>query len=125
VIDADTLSAMHDEPTGEAYAVIPDTDGGAHHTPPAGSIVEVRRFGGPDDPRPTLATAMRSPTVLRRVMRSPMKGAARTAMSTGWATSDRRVRQHSDPFMLAPFAEPRIEPEIVFRLARRTLPRYG
>jgi hypothetical protein len=44
--------------------VIPDTDGSAHHVrlsgieafvdaPPAGAIVEVRRFGGPDDPRPT------------------------------------------------------------------------
>jgi hypothetical protein len=44
--------------------VIPDT---AHHVrlrgievfvdaPPARGIVEVRRFSGPDDPRPTLAT---------------------------------------------------------------------
>jgi hypothetical protein len=49
--------------TGEAYAVIDGTDGHAHHVclrgieafadaPPAGGIVEVRRFGGPDDPRP-------------------------------------------------------------------------
>jgi hypothetical protein len=63
VIDADTTSSaiigatgLHDEPTGEVYAVIPDTGGSAHHVrlpaieasvdaPAAGGIVEVRRFG--------------------------------------------------------------------------------
>ncbi|WP_122523086.1 relaxase/mobilization nuclease domain-containing protein [Pannonibacter phragmitetus] len=56
---------LHDELTGEAYAVIDGTDGRAHHVrlrgieafehaPPVGGIVEVRRFGGPDDPRPTI-----------------------------------------------------------------------
>lgn len=62
---------LHDELTGEAYAVIDGTDGRAHHvrlrgieaferTPPVGGIVEVRRFGGPDDPRPTIVLANRS-----------------------------------------------------------------
>ena len=51
---------LHDELTGEAYAVIDGTDGRAHHVrfrgieafehaPPIGGIVEVRRFGGADD----------------------------------------------------------------------------
>jgi hypothetical protein len=83
--------------------VIPDTDGSAHHVrlrgieafvdaPPAGGIAEVRQFRGPDDPRPTPATAMRSPMVLRRLMRSPMKAAARTAMSTGFSFVPARRR---------------------------------
>jgi hypothetical protein len=64
-------TGLHDELTGEAYAVIDGTDGRAHHVrlrgieafadaPPAGGIVEVRRFGGPGDPRPTLVLANRS-----------------------------------------------------------------
>jgi hypothetical protein len=51
--------------------VIDGTDSRAHHVrfkgieafahgPPAGGIVEVRRFGRPDDPRPTLVLANRS-----------------------------------------------------------------
>jgi hypothetical protein len=51
--------------------VIDGVDGRAHHVrfrgieafahaPPAGGIVEVRRFGGPGDPRPTLVLANRS-----------------------------------------------------------------
>jgi len=62
---------LHDELTGEAYAVIDSTDGRAHHVrcrgieafehaPPIGGIVEVRRFGGAEDPRPTLVLATRS-----------------------------------------------------------------
>jgi type IV secretory pathway VirD2 relaxase len=62
---------LHDELTGEAYAVIDGTDGRAHHVrfrgieafehaPPIGGIVEIRRFGGPDDQRPTLVLANRS-----------------------------------------------------------------
>ncbi|WP_050418918.1 relaxase/mobilization nuclease domain-containing protein [Bradyrhizobium tropiciagri] len=62
---------LHDELTGEAYALIDGTDGHAHHVrfrgieafehaPPAGGIVEVRRFGQAGDPRPTLALAIRS-----------------------------------------------------------------
>ncbi|WP_234730008.1 relaxase/mobilization nuclease domain-containing protein [Acidocella facilis] len=62
---------LHDELTGEAYAVIDGTDGRAHHVrfrgieafehaPLLGGIVEVRRFGGPNDERPTLVLATRS-----------------------------------------------------------------
>jgi type IV secretory pathway VirD2 relaxase len=62
---------LHDELTGEAYAVIDGTDGRAHHVrfrgiealehaPPIGGIVEIRRFGRPDDRRPTLVLANRS-----------------------------------------------------------------
>jgi type IV secretory pathway VirD2 relaxase len=62
---------LHDELTGEAYAMIDGTDGRAHHVrfrgveafehaPPIGGIVEVRRFGGQDDPLPTLVLATRS-----------------------------------------------------------------
>jgi type IV secretory pathway VirD2 relaxase len=62
---------LHDELTGEAYAVIDGTDGRAHHVrfrgieafehaPPLGGIVEVRRFGGQDDRQPTLVLATRS-----------------------------------------------------------------
>jgi len=62
---------LHDELTGEAYALIDGTDGRAHHVrfrgleafehaPPAGGIVEVRRFGPAGDTRPTLVLATRS-----------------------------------------------------------------
>jgi hypothetical protein len=65
VIDADTMSSAclvatgpHDEPIGEAYAVIDGADGRAQHVrlrgieafadaPPAGAILEARRFGDP------------------------------------------------------------------------------
>ncbi|MER8942853.1 DUF3363 domain-containing protein [Mesorhizobium sp. M0915] len=62
---------LQNELTGEAYAVIDGTDGRAHHvrfrsieafehSPPIGGIVEVRRFGGAEDERPTLVLANRS-----------------------------------------------------------------
>ncbi|SDO65912.1 DUF3363 domain-containing protein [Afipia sp. GAS231] len=62
---------LHNELTGEAYAVIDGTDGRAHHVRfpgieafehalPVGGIVEVRRFGQASDPRPTLMLAIRS-----------------------------------------------------------------
>jgi type IV secretory pathway VirD2 relaxase len=62
---------LHNELTGEAYAVIDGTDGRAHHirfrgieafehAPPIGGIVEVRRFGQPGEERPTLLLATRS-----------------------------------------------------------------
>jgi type IV secretory pathway VirD2 relaxase len=68
---------LHDELTGEAYAVIDGTDGRAHHVrfrgieafeqaPPLGGIVEVRRFGGPAEQRPTLVLASRSDLDLAR-----------------------------------------------------------
>jgi type IV secretory pathway VirD2 relaxase len=88
VIDADTASSpiigrlvatgLHDELTGEAYAVIDSVDGRAHHVrlrgidafadaPPAGGIVEVRRFGGPDDPgRPLFSPTGRISTSIAR-----------------------------------------------------------
>ncbi|MET4036663.1 MULTISPECIES: DUF3363 domain-containing protein [unclassified Bradyrhizobium] len=62
---------LHDELTGEAYALIDGTDGRAHHVrfrgieafehaPRTGGIVEVRRFGQTGDPRPTVVLAIRS-----------------------------------------------------------------
>jgi hypothetical protein len=92
VIDADTASpsiigrlvatGLQDELTGQAYAVIEGVDGRAHHVrfrgidafaaaPPAGGIVEVRRFGGSDDPRPTLVLANRSDIDLDRQVTAP------------------------------------------------------
>jgi hypothetical protein len=75
-------TGLHDELTGEAYAVIDGTDGRAHHVrfrgieafaqaPPAGGIVEVRRFGSADDPRPTLVLASRSDIDLERQVTAP------------------------------------------------------
>jgi hypothetical protein len=62
--------------------VIDGVDGRAHHVrfrgieafahaPPAGGIVEVRRFGGPGDPRPTLVLANRSDIDLDRQITAP------------------------------------------------------
>ncbi len=73
---------LHDELTGEAYAVIDGTDGRAHHVrfrgieafeqaPPLGGIVEVRRFGGADDRRPTVLLATRSDFDLRAQITAP------------------------------------------------------
>ena len=73
---------LHDELTGEAYAVIDGTDGRAHHVrfrdteafahaPPTGGIVEVRWFGGADDQRPTLVLANRSDIDLARQVTAP------------------------------------------------------
>ncbi|KUR73176.1 type VI secretion protein [Novosphingobium fuchskuhlense] len=73
---------LHNELTGEAYAVIDATDGRAHHirlrgieafehAPPIGGITEVRRFGGPDDPRPTLQLANRSDLDLAAQVKAP------------------------------------------------------
>jgi Protein of unknown function (DUF3363) len=61
--------------------VIDGTDGRAHHVrlsgieafahaPPAGCIVEVRRFGGHDDARPTLVLANRSDIDLDRQVKA-------------------------------------------------------
>ncbi|WP_421951709.1 relaxase/mobilization nuclease domain-containing protein [Pelagibacterium sp.] len=62
---------LHDELSGEAYAVIDGTDGRAHHVrfrsieafehaPAPGGIVEVRRFGRAGEQRPALVLALRS-----------------------------------------------------------------
>lgn len=75
-------TGLHDEQTGAAYAVIDGTDGRAHHVrfrgleafeqaPAPGGIVEVRRFGGADDPRPTLALANRSDLDLQGQITAP------------------------------------------------------
>lgn len=73
---------LHDELTGEAYAVIDGTDGRAHHVrfrgieafehaPPIDGIVEVRRFGAPDDLRPMLVLANRSDFDLTQQITAP------------------------------------------------------
>jgi len=73
---------LHDELTGESYAVIDGTDGRAHHvrfrgieafehSPPISGIVEVRRFGGADDQRPTVVLANRSDIDLARQVTAP------------------------------------------------------
>lgn len=75
-------TGLHDEQTGTAYAVIDGTDGRAHHVrfrsldaiehaPASGGIVEVRRFGGADDPRPTLVLANRSDLDLQGQITAP------------------------------------------------------
>ncbi|WP_413993294.1 relaxase/mobilization nuclease domain-containing protein [Labrys okinawensis] len=73
---------LHDELSGEAYAVIDGVDGRAHHVrfrnvdafehaPANGGIVELRHFGGPDDPRPTLVLATRSDLDLQAQVTAP------------------------------------------------------
>lgn len=73
---------LHNELTGEAYAVIDATDGRAHHVrfrgleafdhaPPEGGIIELRRFGGSDDPHPTLVLANRSDLDLQSQITAP------------------------------------------------------
>ncbi|MBA8910226.1 relaxase/mobilization nuclease domain-containing protein [Aminobacter ciceronei] len=73
---------LHNELTGEAYAVIDSVDGRAHHVrfrgveafdqaPANGGIVEVRRFGDPDDQRPTLVLATRSDLNLQAQVTAP------------------------------------------------------
>ncbi len=75
-------TGLHDEQTGMAYAVIDGTDGRSHHirfrgldafehAPHSGGIVEVRRFGGPGDPRPTLVLATRSDLDLQSQITAP------------------------------------------------------
>ena len=70
-------TGLHDELTGEAYAVIDGVDGRAHHirfkgveafdhAPPFGGVVELRRFGASYDPNPTLVLANRSDLDLGR-----------------------------------------------------------
>lgn len=73
---------LHNELTGEAYAVIDGVDGRPHHVrfrgveafdqaPANGGIVEIRRFGGPDDHRPTLVLATRSDLDLQAQVTAP------------------------------------------------------
>jgi type IV secretory pathway VirD2 relaxase len=64
-------TGLHNELTGEAYALIDGTDGRVHHVrlrgveafehaPPIGGIVEVREFGPPGEQSPTRVLANRS-----------------------------------------------------------------
>ena len=73
---------LHNELTGEAYAVIDGTDGRAHHVrlrgveafthaPSIGGIVEVRRFGREGEARPTLVLANRSDLDLQSQITAP------------------------------------------------------
>tara|TARA_A100001391_G_scaffold65878_6_gene41549 strand:+ start:19842 stop:21602 length:1761 start_codon:yes stop_codon:yes gene_type:complete len=73
---------LHNELTGEAYAVIDGTDGRAHHVrlrgveafdhaPTIGGIVEVRRFGSPEEEKPTVVLANRSDLDLQNQITAP------------------------------------------------------
>lgn len=75
-------TGLHDELSGEAYAIIDGVDGRAHHvrfkgveafdqSPPFGGVVELRRFGPADDPHPTLVLANRSDLDLTRQVNAP------------------------------------------------------
>jgi len=75
-------NGLHDELDGQAYAVIDGVDGRVHHlrfksldafdhAPASGGIVEVRRFGGERDPRPTLVLAIRSDLTLAQQITAP------------------------------------------------------
>ena len=73
---------LHDELSGEAYAVIDGVDGRVHHVrfrgidaiehaAPEGGIVELRRFGGPEERTPTLALVSRSDSDLANQVTAP------------------------------------------------------
>jgi type IV secretory pathway VirD2 relaxase len=73
---------LHNELTGEAYAVIDSTDGRAHHVrlrgvdafehaPPIGGIVELRQLGGADDCQPIPILAARSDHDLAHQVTAP------------------------------------------------------
>ncbi|QFT34099.1 hypothetical protein FIV00_26625 [Labrenzia sp. THAF82] len=95
---------LHDELTGEAYAVIDCTDGRAHHVrfrgieafdhaPPPGGIVEVRWFGGSNDRLPILVLSLRSDLDLNAQISAP--GAT-------WL-DHRLVEQHPMPLSIGGF----------------------
>jgi type IV secretory pathway VirD2 relaxase len=73
---------LYDELNGEAYAVIDGVDGRVHHVrfrgldalehaAPEGGIVEVRRFGGPQERAPTLLLISRSDSDLAHQVAAP------------------------------------------------------
>ena len=75
-------NGLYDELNGEAYAVIDGVDGRVHyvrfrgldaleHAAPEGGIVELRRFGGPQDRAPTLLLVSRSDSDLARQVTAP------------------------------------------------------
>jgi hypothetical protein len=125
VIDANTASSpiigrlvatgLHDELIGQVYAVIDGTDGRAHHVrlrgieafvdaPPAGASSRSAGSVAPMTPA-DLATPMRSPMVLPRVVLSPMNAAARSAMSTGFSFVPARRQSREPQGALEPAAD--------------------
>ena len=75
-------TGLHDELSGEAFAMIDGIDGRTHHVrfksidafahaPATGGIVEVRCFGGQDDPNPTRVLANRSDLNLSQQITAP------------------------------------------------------
>lgn len=75
-------TGLHDELSGEAYAVVDGVDGRAHHirfkdidafdhAPPYGGVVELRRFGDDGEQNPTLVLASRSDLDLARQVTAP------------------------------------------------------
>ena len=75
-------TGLHDELSGEAYAIVDGVDGRAHHlrfrdidsfdhAPPPGGIVELRRFGDARDQAPTLVLANRSDLDIARQVTAP------------------------------------------------------
>jgi len=75
-------TGLHDELSGEAYAIVDGVDGRAHHirfndieafehAPPPGGIVELRRFGDAADRAPTLVLANRSDLDIARQVTAP------------------------------------------------------
>ncbi len=75
-------TGLHDELSGEAFAMIDGVDGRTHHVrfksieafahaPATGGIVEVRSFGGQDDPNPTRLLANRSDLNLSQQITAP------------------------------------------------------
>jgi len=104
---------LHNELTGEAYAVIDGVDGRAHHVrlrgvealthaPSIGGIVEVRRFGREGEDHPTFVLANRSDLDLQNQITAP--GATwldhrlveREPMTLGTGGFGREVREAMD-----------------------------
>lgn len=75
-------AGLHDELIGSAYAVIDGVDGRVHHVrftgihalenaSPPGGVVELRRFGGANDPSPTMMLVSRSDVDLSSQVQAP------------------------------------------------------
>jgi hypothetical protein len=75
-------TGLHDELSGETYAIVDGVDGRAHHlrfkdieafdhAPPPGGIVELRRLGDAADPKPTLILANRCDLDIGRQIAAP------------------------------------------------------
>ena len=118
---------LHDELTGEAYAVIDGTDGRAHHVrfrgieafehaPPIGGIVEVRRFGraGRSAAR---RWCSRTAPISTSLSRSPHR--ARPGSTTGWSSAI-RCRSPWAGSAARPATPWKLAPNIWFRRRSRT-----